>query len=881
MRAQAALAAVIPGAAEVSPSEAAVTERRSFANGAGAKLARTVGPYVPVALFVLALAVLHREIAEYSYRHIARMVEAIRGPQVFRAAGLTALAYAVLVGYDAMALSYARHPLPLRRTALGSFIAYAFSQTLGFPLLTGSSVRYRLWSSWGLSSVEIASAVGFLAFSFVFGMLVAGGIVLSLARAGVPGPALGVLRPVGLAALALVAGYVAWSLVRRRPVAVFGWTIPVPTPRLIVAQLVVPALDWGLAGAALYVLLPQGHGLGFLTFLAIYLVAQFAGLVSHVPGGLGVFESVLVVLLKPYVAPTALLGALIAYRGVHYLLPFAAAVVSLAVHELRPYGARAAGVVRTVGGWAPPLLPQVLSGAVFLTGVILLLSGATPALRGRLAWLGTILPLGVIELSHFAGSLAGAALLVLAWGLWHRLDAAYGLTLVALTVGVGASLLKGADWEEASALLLVLGALIPARRHFYRQAALLAEPLEPGWVVATLAVVGASIWLGLFAHKHVPYENDLWWHFALRADAPRFLRATVGAVGLLLVLGLMRLLRHTPPDVRLPDEAELERADPILASSPNSSVNVALLGDKALLYSSSGRGLLMYGVSGRSWVVLGDPIGGESDQEELAWRFRELADRHGGWTVFYEVGVERLPLYIDLGLTLMKLGEDARVPLESFSLDGSNRRALRRTQRQMERSGVTFEVVPAEQVPPLMPELRAVSEAWLREKSTREKGFSLGRFDRAYVARFPTALVREGGRIVAFATVWTTARKTELSVDLMRHLPEAPGGVMQFIFTELMLWGREQGYRHFRLGMAPLSGLGSRVLAPLWSRAGAFMYRYGEHFYNFQGLREYKQKFDPIWEPRYLASPGGLAFPRILANVAALIGGGIRGVVMK
>lgn len=104
---------------------------------------------------------------------------------------------------------------------------------------------------------------------------------------------------------------------------------------------------------------------------------------------------------------------------------------------------------------------------------------------------------------------------------------------------------------------------------------------------------------------------------------------------------------------------------------------------------------------------------------------------------------------------------------------------------------------------------------------------------------------------------------------------------MQFIFTELMLWGQDRGYQNFRLGMAPLAGMESRALAPLWSRVGAFMYQHGEHFYNFQGLREYKNKFDPIWEPRYLACPGGLALPRVLTNVATLISGGIKGVVTK
>jgi len=643
----------------------------------------------------------------------------------------------------------------------------------------------------------------------------------------------------------------------------------------------VAGLDWALAGAALYVLLPPVPGLSFLTFLGIYLIAQFSGLLSHVPGGLGVVESIMVVLLKPYLDPSATLAALIAYRGVYYLLPFVLGVVLLSAYELKPYGARAVGVARGLGGWAPRIVPQVLSGAVFLTGVILLISGVTPAVHSRLAWLGDLLPLGVIELSHFIGSLAGAGLLVLAWGLWHRLDAAYGFAVALLVVGVGASLLKGGDWEEATALTCVLAALIPARRHFYRTAALSAEPLDTGWILATIAVVGASLWLGLFVHKHVQYRDELWWRFALDAHAPRFLRAMVGVVGLLLLVGLMRLLRHAPPAVSTPGEEELAHAAAVVATSPDSSANLALLGDKALLFSSSGRGLLMYGVSGRSWVALGDPIGDSVDQEELAWAFREQVDRHGGWTAFYEVGADHLPLYIDLGLTLMKLGEEARVPLANFSLDGSNRRGLRRAQRQMEREGIVFELVLPPGVPALLPELRPISDAWLSLKSTREKGFSLGRFEERYVSRFPVGLARKGGAILAFATVWTTELKTELSVDLMRHTPAAPGGVMQFLFTELMLWGRAQGYQWFRLGMAPFSGLESRALAPLWARVGAFMYQHGEHFYNFQGLREYKEKFDPVWEPRYLASPGGLTLPRILTNLASLISGGIKGVVAK
>jgi phosphatidylglycerol lysyltransferase len=841
------------------------------------------GPLLAVALFAGAVAILHRELAAYTYRDIAAAVARIPGVRLAQAAGLTALAYSVLPGYDAVALSYVRHRLPFRRIAFGSIIAYSLSQTLGFALVTGGSVRYRLWSSWGLSSAEVAGAVTFIAFSFGLGMLLASGVVFLL----VPADTAALLHlpfrslaPLGALNLALVATYVAWTLVRRRPIRLFGRILPVPAPRLVAAQLTVAALDWTLAGATLFALLPAGRP-PFATFLGLYLIAQFAGILSHVPGGLGVLETLLVLLLKPYLPASDILGALVAYRGVFYLLPFAVGVFLLGVHESRPYRTRAAVMARTVGGWVPRLLPQALSAAVFLTGAILLFSGATPAIAGRLEFINALLPLGIIEVSHFAGSLVGAALLVLAWGLWHRLDAAFGLTVVLLGLGIGVSLLKGGDWEEALLLTGVLAALVPAHRHFYRRAALGAQPLEAGWVAAIVAVLGASVWLGLFAHRHVEYASELWWRFELDGDAPRFLRATVGAVAVVLLGGLRRLLRHAPGRTEAPTTSDLDRAAAVVAASDDVSANLALLGDKALLFSETGRSFLAYGVSGRSWVALGDPVGDPAERQELAWRFRELADRHGGATVFYEVGVAQLPLYIDLGLTLLKLGEEARVPLADFSLDGGNRKGLRRNQRTMEREGTSFEIVNQPAVAALLPTLRGISDAWLREKRTREKGFSLGRFDERYITRFPVALVRHQGEVVAFANLWTTDSRRELSVDLMRYLPAAPAGVMQFLFTSLMLWGRAEGYGSFTLGMAPLAGLENRALAPLWSRLGALMYRHGEHFYHFKGLREYKNKYDPVWEPKYLASPGGLALARVLANVAALIGGGIAGVIAK
>jgi len=327
--------------------------------------------------------------------------------------------------------------------------------------------------------------------------------------------------------------------------------------------------------------------------------------------------------------------------------------------------------------------------------------------------------------------------------------------------------------------------------------------------------------------------------------------------------------------------ADLERARCIAECSAFTYAYLALRGDKSVLFSQGGHAFLMYGRQGRSWIAMGDPIGPEAEARELPRRFRDLSARSGGWCAFFEVRPQWRPLYADLGLVLTKLGEEARVDLAQFDLARPAFGKLRNACSRLLRNDCRFDILPHEAVPELLPALERVSRAWLAGKATREKGFSNASFDEHYLSRFPIALVRRAGEIVAFANLWLGAGKEELSVDLMRHVPEAPNGTMDFLFTELLLWGRQEGYRWFNFGMAPLAGLDAETQPLLWHRVGNFLFRHGEHFYNFQGLRHYKAKFQPVWTPLYLASPGGLALPAVLVDVAALIAGGLGGIVLK
>jgi phosphatidylglycerol lysyltransferase len=845
---------------------------------------KKIGPFFGLALFGGAAVVLYRQLHAYRLHDILQWIRAIPAGQTWTAVLLTVGSYLVMTGYDLLALRYIRHPLALGKTALTSFLGYTFSNSIGLSMVAGASVRYRLYSAWGLSAAEITQVVLFCAASLWLGFSALSGIVFVAEPLALPHSLVWpvhTVRPLGLLLLAVVSLYFTASLVGRKTLVLKGWRLRLPSLRLAGAQVTIASADWLMAGSVLYVLLPQNTQLGFGHYMEIFLLAQLAGLASQVPGGLGVFETAILLLMPSNIAAPRVVGALIVYRGIYYLLPLMLAVVALGAEELLRQRALVTRIQSLAGSALEALFIPLLGLAVFVAGAILMFSGALPAIPGRLAYLREILPLPLLELSHFLGSLAGMGLLLLARGLQKRLDAAYLLTVGLLGAGIVASLLKGADYEEAAFLTLVLVVLLPCRKLFFRRTSLLSERFTPGWLAAIAIVLISSISLGLFAFRHVEYRHELWWHFSFQADAPRFLRATIGALALALCFGLARLLRpasYRPPQ---PTDTWPEEVPAIVRQSPAASANLALLGDKHFLLSENDRAFIMYGAIGQTLVAMGDPVGPVDQWPDLLWQFRRLADDYADRAVYYEVGHEHLHLYLDMGLTLLKLGEEARVPLADFSLEGSARKNLRYIHRKLTKQGCTFEMVPENAVPIHMTALQAVSDAWLKERNTREKGFSLGFFEPDYVRRFPAGVVRYQGAIVAFANLWSGGGREELTVDMMRHGPDAPNSVMDFLFIELMLWGASQNYQWFNLGMAPLSGMESREEAPLWHRIGGLVVRFGDHFYNFQGLRAYKDKFGPVWQPRYLATPGGLSLPRTLADIGALISGGVKGILFK
>ncbi len=838
--------------------------------------------FLGIALFGLAVYFLHRLLGEYRWHDILRHVNAIPSDQLLRATFFSFAGYSCLTLYDALAVRFAGAKVPYPRIALISFMGYAIGHNVGLNTLSGGAIRFRAYSALGLKAKQIATIIGFGTLTFMLGA----GVLLGLSLVSQAGMSVSVLHVhrwlsilVGSLLLVAVAFYVVLVCSRHAPLKFWRFEIPIPRPRIAFAQIAVGCTDLLCAAAVLFMLLPASSHIDFLGFAGVFLIAIAAGVISNVPGGIGVFETVLL-LLMPAVPKDGLLGALVAYRVIYYFAPFAIALALLGTHEIWVHRGPVVRFVKLMRTFLIAVTPQAIAIAVFLAGAVLLFSGATPGLGPRIALLRDFVPLPVLELSHLLGSAVGVGLLILAHGLYKRLHTAWWLTIWLLCAGVLVSLLKGFDYEEATVLTIVVLLLVSARERFRRRASLLEQHYSAPWIIALCMVMIASFWLVLFAYRHLPYDNELWWEFAFHASAPRSLRGSLLAIIVAAAYGLWRLLRPARPPFTAPRLEDLARVAELVKQSNDTTANLALLGDKNLKFNKEGTACIMYQASGSSWVAMGDPIGPPELGEALAWEFLEDCDGMAVSPVFYQVTPEHLPLYIDLGLNLSKLGEEARVPLGSFGLEGSARAELRQAQRRAVRDGASFEMLAPADAIAIVPQLRAVSDAWLAEKNTGEKRFSLGFFNERYLSNFDIAVVRHSNAVVAFANLWRGG-KNELSVDLMRYNEGAPKGVMDYMLIECMLWGKAQEIEWFNLGMAPLSGLEEHALAPAWHKIGRMVTRYGEMFYSFEGLRKYKEKFNPVWRPRYLAAPDGIAMAGALLDVTALISGGVRRVLRK
>ncbi|MFT6677308.1 MAG: phosphatidylglycerol lysyltransferase [Sulfitobacter sp.] len=837
---------------------------------------------VPLVIVGIAFMVMHKLALRVSWTDVKADIASSTWRMLALAVLWTSFSFVALSFYDVLAVrSVAKGQVPARVAGFAGASGYAVSNLLGFSYLTGTAVRYRVYASLGLDISRVAGVIATSWIAFWLGLILILGVLFSLHPNG-----LSSVLPldnrtetmIGAGLLLLLAGLFIWLSRGKKRLTLVGFGFDLPDFKLAIALTVVAVFDVMGAAMTMYVLLPADLIQSYPYFFTIYIGAIALGILSHAPGGLGVFEATLIAGLGA-AGRSDVLAALLLYRLIYTLLPFLVACIGLAIGWSVTRKQAIKGSASLAYRLVRPIVPMAAAGVSLLAGAILVISGNLPADTARLGVLREILPLPFVEASHLAGSVAGLLLIVISRGLYRKLYRAWLIAMAMMAVGLAASILKGLDWEEAISLIASIAVLGAFKGAFYRVEGASVFRLNTTWIVSVLALFAAIFWIGLFAYSHVEYRDALWWDFAWHGDASRFLRSMLVAALILAGIALNSVLNFNAKPAKIVPIPDVVRQ--LVRDSEDTEANISLTGDKHFLVSEDGRAFLAYGDTGTSLISKGEPVGAEDAGRQLLWQLREKADKAGKRCAFYAVSPKYVPTFLDLGFSILKIGEVARVNLQGFTLEGSAKKDFRQARNRAARDGYSFEVIAKENLGTVLPELRDISDRWLASKQGEEKGFALGGFEENYVSNFDHAVLKENetGRIVAFANLFQGAAKHELSLDLMRYDPQGPNFAMDALFAELMLWGAAQGYHWFSLGAAPFSGLENHQLTSLWNRMGSLLYAHGEHLYHFEGLRTFKQKFDPTWTPNYLAGPGGMAVPRILYEVNVLISGGIRGLM--
>ena len=627
------------------------------------KVARQLPAVLGVLLLGGALYVVWKEFHHLKIADIRAALADIPQRALIASFVWTVLSYGVLTFYDRLGTIFAGNKVRYRRVAFASFCAYALSHNLGFAAVSGAAVRYRLYAHWGLTPVQIAKVIAFCSLTFGLGGMVLGGVILFLEPEAVP--FLGTIIPhwgmylIGALMWVIVISYVSLSRFVGK-FTLFGVQIELPHWKMAFVQVALATVDVAVTAAIMYQLLPDAPNLTFARFLGVYLSSYSAGLAANIPGGLGVFDTALLLGLEPYMPAPRILGAIVVFRLYYYIIPLFIAGTLFSGNEIvmrggalfrrGKGGAKAVGTTTASSVFSERSFAVVAStGSVALCGAMLLAIGVLDE-KPPFFWFDAEFAEVAATAGQFIPSLIGAALMVLAIGLTRRVTLAWFLTIIMLIVGAIYTMAQGSSGWVPAVLILTAVLIAPFREAYYRHARLIARPLQTSTLVPLIVLAGCALTLGLLEPKVRGLEANSLIELVLSPDLSNGGRVTLALVVLLGLYALWRLIHPARVGWMVwQGEGRLRYA--ALGMDPPAMADGVVFGENE-------RAAVPFRRVGRVLLGLGDPAGAESDRISAIWNLRDLALQERRDPAVYRAGSALGKVYEDLGLTPVPLGVD-------------------------------------------------------------------------------------------------------------------------------------------------------------------------------------------------------------------------------
>lgn len=515
--------------------------------------------------------------------------------------------------------------------------------------------------------------------------------------------------------------------------------------------------------------------------------------------------------------------------------------------------------------------PLVPAGLVFIVGTVNIVSAVTPALSQRLAILTQFFPLEVPDYSRLFVLVSGLIFYILAYYLVRQSWLAWALTLVLLVLSSVGHLLKGIDYEEVLVSLLAGLLLWQTRKSFYRRASLPSINNAFRLFIYSLGALFAYGTIGflLFDDRYFGREFSLaqalhnsfllYFTFNVPNVVPKTLFGhlflnSAAVVGSLFYIYIFAIL-FAPVLFRLPERsAARRRAQRLIELAGTDTLDkLKSSSDKHIFFYGEGHACIGFGIAQGSIVALGDPIAADiSLGTETIKALHDAAQENGWRLAFFQTKSDYHEIYKSLGYKILEIGRDAIVDLQTFSLEGSAMKSLRNSLTQLERHGLKVEFLTPPFSRPVWQELAAINRDWQTIPGRHERGFTQSSFG-TNLAADAIAIARDAsGQALAFLSLLTYPRIGILAVDLIRRKADIAHGVMDFLFVSMFNHYRTAGYQKCDLGLAPLAGAETVAIDHWLNNVLAISYNRLGWLFNFHGLKKFKAKFNPNWEPRYL-----------------------------
>ncbi|TDM18195.1 bifunctional lysylphosphatidylglycerol flippase/synthetase MprF [Macrococcoides canis] len=639
----------------------------------------------------------------------------------------------------------------------------------------------------------------------------------------------------------------------------------------------VSSIEWLAASGVFYLIFKFIHiDVQYSLIIGIFVIAALAGLLSMVPGGFGAFDLMILIGFKSIgISEEKILLALVIYRAVYYFVPFLVAMV-LSTFEFKglakkqfeerfednKYFAPAIetsslflNLLRDVLVFLPAIALGILS---FITGFVFLMTNSI------------LINDAIFDVQHntytFLSSLFTLSCLLLminAKGVMHDTRRAHIISIIAATVILIILFLTFGNWlvyiwVAVLILLLFIGNM--NIKMIKRPITLMRAGLT---LLFSVTILSLNSWLiriqlsELLAQDSIDFDGNLMRNYFLF-----FIIATILLVGLISYFFNKKYIANIAMEV-----SEEQRAQIIDNYGGNFVSHLHYSTDKSYFINQDEDAFIMFQTHYDTIFVLGDPIGNKQSFRDLLYDFYSQANYYGYEIIFYQVKPDYLPLYHDFGNIFFKLGEEAMIPLTDFTISGKKKRAFRATVNKFESQGYFYEIVHPPFSSDFVNRLQSVSDEWLDGRS--EMNFSVGNFNEYYLNKAPVGVIRNEEDIIGFVSFMPTNYDHSISIDMIRW-KENEFQMMDGLYLNTMLSVKEQ-YDNFNMGMAPLSNVGSHKYAFYRERFAGRIFETISHIYSFKGLRNYKEKFNPIWQPRYLVYKKGNSLLTSMIRVSYLI----------